>query len=173
MRILFSGAPGFGHLLPFAPLARAARQAGHEARLLTSGGMTDVMAADIPDAPVLGAGPMPDVLLAESARRFPGADPVRNPQPEIVADFFAGTRVDLTVDEAIEKARAWAPDVIIAEATDLVGPMVASALGVPWSVLAFGPAFSRRIHRPDARGGRHTVPGAEPDDHGTCELHRP
>lgn len=140
MRILLSGVPAYGHLLPLAPLAAAARQVGHEVRLLTSGGMTDAIAADIPDAPVLGAGPMPDVLFAEVARRFNGSDPARDPQPETVADFFAGTRVDLSVDEAIETARTFAPDLIIAEATDFVGPMVAAALGVPWSVLAFGPA---------------------------------
>lgn len=148
MRILFSGVPAYGHLLPFAPLAKAARRAGHDLRLLTSAGMSDAMAADIPDAPVLGAGPMPDVLFAEVARRFPGADPSTDPQPETVADFFAGTRVDLSVDEAIEKARDWAPDFIIAEATDFVGPMVASALGVPWSVLAFGPAVPDEFTAP-------------------------
>jgi len=148
MRILLSGVPAFGHLLPLAPLAAAAHRAGHEVRLLTSGGMTDVIAADIPDAPVLGAGPMPDVVFAEVARRFDGSDPARNPQPETVADFFAGSRVDLSVDEAIEKARAFAPDLIIAEATDFVGPMVAAALGVPWSVLAFGPAVPDEFTAP-------------------------
>jgi UDP:flavonoid glycosyltransferase YjiC (YdhE family) len=148
MRILLSGVPAFGHLLPLAPLAAAAHRAGHEVRLLTSGGMTDLISADIPDAPLLSAGPMPDVLFAEVARRFEGSDPARNPQPETVADFFAGSRVDLSVDEAIEKARAFAPDFIIAEATDFVGPMVAAALDVPWSVLAFGPAVPDEFTAP-------------------------
>jgi UDP:flavonoid glycosyltransferase YjiC (YdhE family) len=83
---------------------------------------------------------MPDVLFAEVARRFPGADPANNPQPETVAEFFAGTRVDMTTDDAMRLASDWDPDLIIAEATDFVGPLVASSLNVPWSVLAFGPA---------------------------------
>jgi hypothetical protein len=107
-----------------------------------------MIAPELPDAPVLAAGPMPDVLFAEVARRFPGQDPANDPQPETVAEFFAGTRVDLTVDDAIQVASDWAPDLIIAEATDFVGPLVASALDVPWSILAFGPAVPDAFVQP-------------------------
>ncbi|MBK4347073.1 glycosyltransferase [Lacisediminihabitans changchengi] len=148
MKFLFAGVPAFGHLLPLAPLAAAARAAGHDTAVLTSGGMVDALRLDLPDTPVLAAGPMPDALFAEVARRYPGSDPARNPEPETVASFFAGARVDLTADAAITAARGWGPDVIIAEATDFVGPMVAAALGVPYSVLAFGPAVPPEFTAP-------------------------
>ncbi|HWG27594.1 glycosyltransferase [Actinospica sp.] len=137
MRVLLSGTPAFGHLLPLLPLAREARAAGHEVALLTSGAMAEAVG---PELPVLPAGPMPDVLFAEVARRTGGSNPATDPKPETVAEFFAGTRVDLSVADAMEAARAWKPDLIVAEACDFVGPLVAAELEVPWHLLAFGPA---------------------------------
>ena len=148
MRILFSGVPAFGHLLPMAPLARAARAAGHDVALLTSGGMAPALAADLPGVPVLPAGPMPDVLFAEVGRRTGVPDAAGEPQPEAVAEFFAGVRVDLGIDEALAAARDWAPDLMVCEATDFVGPLVASTLGVPWHVLALGPAVPAEFTAP-------------------------
>ncbi|MGP4015048.1 glycosyltransferase [Saccharopolyspora sp. 5N708] len=147
MRILLSGTPAYGHLIPFGPLARAARAAGHEVALLTSGGMAGTVELDLP---VLPAGPMPDVLFAEVARRTGGADPASDPEPESVAEFFAGTRVDLSIAEALDAAEAWKPDLIIAEHYDCVGPLVAAHLGVPWNVLNLGPSpdeFLQAMHR--------------------------
>lgn len=169
MRILFSGVPAFGHLLPFAPLAREARAAGHEVALLTSGGMTEAIAADLPGVQLVPAGPMPAALFAEVGRRTGVADAAANPQPEAVAEFFAGVRVDLTADEAVAAARDWAPDLMICEATDFVGPLVASTLRVPWHMLALGPAvppeftapmFALVAQRYAGRGLTPTMPGS-------------
>ncbi|MCS5735088.1 glycosyltransferase [Herbiconiux daphne] len=148
MRILLSGVPAFGHLLPLAPLAAAALRAGHDVRLLTSGGIGDLIAPELPGVRILAAGPMPDRIFEEVALRFSGSNPAIDPRPETVADFFAGSRVDLTFDEALSAARTWVPDIVIAEATDFVGPMIASALSVPWSVLAFGPAVPEAFTAP-------------------------
>ena len=148
MRVLLSGVPAFGHLLPFAPLARAARAAGHDVALLTSGGMAAALAADLPGVPVLPAGPMPDVLFAEVGRRTGVADAAADPQPAAVAEFFAGVRVDLSADEAVAAARDWAPDLMVCEATDFVGPLVAATLGVPWHLLALGPAVPPEFTAP-------------------------
>lgn len=150
MRILFSGVPALGHLLPLVPLARAAQAAGHDVALLTSGGMREPMATELPTVPVLAAGPMPPDLFAEVARRIPGSDPANRPEPAAVAEFFAGTRVDLTVDDAVRAARGWAPDVVVADAVDLVGPLVAAELGVPYAIVAFGPEVPEEFRRPMA-----------------------
>jgi UDP:flavonoid glycosyltransferase YjiC (YdhE family) len=148
MRILFSGVPALGHLLPLVPLARAAQSAGHDVAVLTSGGMRDVLATELPSVPVLPAGPMPPVLFAEVARRIPGSDPANRPEPGDVAEFFAGTRVDLTIDDALREATAWAPDVVVADAVDLVGPLVAAGLDVPYAVVAFGPEVPDAFRQP-------------------------
>lgn len=148
MRILFSGVPAMGHLLPLVPLARAARTAGHDVALLTSPGMTEIMGIELPGIPVIDGGPMPEVLFAEVARRLPGSDPAYDPQPGSVAEFFAGTRVDLSFDAAIASAQRWEPDVIVSDAVDFVGPLVAASLAVPSAIVAFGPAVPEEFTRP-------------------------
>src|SRR5271165_1104684 len=57
-----------------------------------------------------------------------GADPTTDPRPEVVAEFFAGTRVDLTFEQALAAAKAWQPDLIVFECCDFVGPLVTAVL---------------------------------------------
>lgn len=138
MRILFSSTPAHGHLLPLLPLARAFRDRGDQVAVLTAGAFAPLLEAE--GIELLPAGPTADVLFAESGRRT-GVDAAADPRPEAVADFFAGTRVDLTADDAVAAARAFAPDLIVAEALDFVGPLVAAALDLPYATMAFGPAI--------------------------------
>ncbi|MFJ3405116.1 glycosyltransferase [Promicromonospora sp. NPDC090134] len=138
MRILFSSTPAHGHLLPLLPLARAFRDRGDQVGVLTAAAFGPLLDAE--GIELLPAGPTADVLFAESGRRT-GVDAAADPRPEAVADFFAGTRVDLTADDAVAAARAFAPDLIVAEALDFVGPLVAAALDVPFATMAFGPAI--------------------------------
>ncbi len=134
VRILFSGVPAFGHLLPQLPLARAAREDGHDVAVLTGAVMDGPLGL-----PVLGAGPTGLEVVEEVAKRT-GRNvlEVLVPEPKDVAELFAGARVDLTIDEAMDAARAWKPDLIVAEDYDFVGPLVAAGLGVPWSALTLG-----------------------------------
>ncbi|GAB3727604.1 glycosyltransferase [Amycolatopsis oliviviridis] len=136
MRILFSSVPQHGHLLPLLPLARAFRDRGHDVAVLTAAGMAPVLSAQ--GLELLAAGPLPDVLFAEVARRT-GADPAMDPTPESVAEFFAGTRVDLTADEALAVTADFRPDLVVAELCDYVGPLVAASADAPVATLAFGP----------------------------------
>ncbi|MFI2365247.1 glycosyltransferase [Promicromonospora sp. NPDC019610] len=138
VRILFSSTPAHGHLLPLLPLARAFRDRGDQVAVLTAAAFAPLLDAE--NIKLLPAGPTADVLFAESGRRT-GVDAAADPRPEAVADFFAGTRVDLTADDAVAAARAFAPDLIVAEALDFVGPLVAAALDVPVATMAFGPAI--------------------------------
>ncbi|QMU75046.1 glycosyltransferase [Streptacidiphilus sp. PB12-B1b] len=137
MKILFSSTPAFGHLLPLFPLARAFQGQGHTVGVLTAAGLAPLLEAEGFEA--LAAGPLPDVLFAEVARRT-GADPAADPTPEGVAEFFAGTRVDLSAPEAIAAVDSWAPDLVVSELFDFVGPLAAATLGTPVATLAFGPA---------------------------------
>lgn len=147
MRILFSATPAPGHLFPLLPLAGAARDTGHEVALLTSG----LMAGAVGDLPVLSAGPEPAVLAAEVTRRVGSdldnlgahnADMVDDPAP--VVEFFVDTRIDLSLEEALTVAKGFRPDLIVCEALDFVGPMVAASLGVPWT------RYEITVPRPEA-----------------------
>jgi UDP-N-acetylglucosamine:LPS N-acetylglucosamine transferase len=136
MRILFSTNPAVGHLFPLLPLARVFARRGDDVAVLTSAGMAGLLAPE----PVthLAAGPMPDVLFDEVARRT-GTDPAGNPTPAGVGEFFGGVRLDLGADEALERAIPWAPDLVVGEMVDVVAPLVASTAGTPLATLAFGP----------------------------------
>ncbi|MFJ7495143.1 glycosyltransferase [Streptomyces sp. NPDC097727] len=136
MRILFSSTPQHGHLLPQLPLARAFRERGDEVAVLTSAGFGPLLEAE--GLTLLAAGPEIPVLLAEAAR-LAGVDDPTAPDPAVAAELFAGARIDLTADEAVAAAREFRPDLIVAEATDYVGPLVAATLDVPYARLAFGP----------------------------------
>jgi UDP:flavonoid glycosyltransferase YjiC (YdhE family) len=147
MKILFSATPAFGHVLPLLPLARAFQAGGHHVAFATGPGLALLVEAE--GFALLPAGPMPDVLFAEVARRT-GADPANDPTPEGVAEFFAGVRLDLGADEAIAAARGFGPDLIVNEMCDFIGPLVGAALDVPVATLAFGPATPQEFLGPMA-----------------------
>ncbi|MFF5772171.1 glycosyltransferase [Streptomyces californicus] len=136
MRILFSGTPAYGHLIPLLPLERAAREAGHDTAVLTHGSMADVVAP----ARVLAAGPTLESVMTEVHRRT-GADAATDMSPATAGEFFGGARVDLGIDEALAAAEGFRPDLVVAESADFLGPAVAARLGVPWASHAVGIAI--------------------------------
>ncbi|MFF5500061.1 glycosyltransferase [Streptomyces aquilus] len=136
MRILFSSTPQHGHLLPALPLARAFRDRGDEVAVITSASFGPLFAAE--GITLLPVGPEIPELLAEAAR-LAGVDDPTVPDPAVAAELFAGARIDLTADAATAAAREFGPDLIVAEATDYVGPLVAATLDLPYAKLAFGP----------------------------------
>ncbi|GGX97297.1 glycosyl transferase [Streptomyces minutiscleroticus] len=136
MRILFSGTPAYGHLLPLLPLERAARRAGHTTAFLTHPSLASVVAP----APVIAAGATLEVTLAEFQQRT-GKDATADMSPATAGEFFGGTRFDLGADEALAAAHAFAPDLVVAETADFLGPLVAAELGVKWASHGVGIAL--------------------------------
>jgi len=129
MRILFTANPSVGHILPMMPIADAARAAGHETALVTSGELASLVAP----MRVLPAGPPQEITIEETVART-GSHPAQ-PGPGAV-ELFAGVRVDLSFDEALRQAKAFDPELIVCEQMDFVGPLVAACLGVPWAAHA-------------------------------------
>jgi UDP:flavonoid glycosyltransferase YjiC (YdhE family) len=142
MRVLFSATPAIGHLLPLFPLARAFGKRGHQVGFATSLGMAPLVEPE--GFTLLPAGPMPDALFAEVARRS-GVDPATNPTSEGMADFFAGVRLDLGGDRAIAAARDFGPSLVVSEMWDSIGPLVATALKIPLATVALSPARSQEF----------------------------
>jgi UDP:flavonoid glycosyltransferase YjiC (YdhE family) len=106
--------------------------------LLTHGALSEL--AD--PVPVLAAGPSFEELSAAFSARAPGPRAGLR-TPEDVAEFFVSTRVAATLDPASAAAAAYQPDLLIAEAADEVGPLVAAQLGVPWAEHSLGMAIAR------------------------------
>ncbi len=98
MRVLFSAVPVAGHVLPLLPMAGAAQTEGHEVAILTSEGLRELVAP----VQLLGAGPSIEDQVAETVRRT--GRRWAGPGPE-AAEMFAGTRVDVTYDQALMRPR--------------------------------------------------------------------
>ncbi|MFD5745824.1 glycosyltransferase [Streptomyces sp. NPDC127033] len=140
MKLLFSATPAFGHILPLVPLMQAAVGAGHAVGLLSSAGFRGEVGAELPpEVEFLDAGVMPGEFSEEAARRT-GADVFR-PTPSTIGEIFGGARVDLGIEDSIGRATDWAPDLIVAEPFDAVGPIVAARLGIGWHQAGIGPAL--------------------------------
>ncbi|MEV6419247.1 nucleotide disphospho-sugar-binding domain-containing protein [Streptomyces sp. NPDC051662] len=140
MKLLFSATPAFGHILPLVPLMQAAVSAGHTVGLLSSAEFRAAVGEELPpEVEFLAAGVMPDVFSAEAGRRT-GADVFR-PTPSTIGEIFGGARLDLAAEDSITQATQWAPDLILAEPFDAVGPLVAAHLGTPWHQAGIGPSL--------------------------------
>ena len=136
MRILLACVPAHGHLLPLLPLARALTANGHQVGVLTSADLAPALTTE--HIELVAAGPGMDAVFAESARRQ-GDDGTTVPTFAMVATLFADVRVALAGPESLRAAERWRPDVVVHESTDLIGPLVAAALGVPLLTHALGP----------------------------------
>ncbi|MGP4043609.1 hypothetical protein [Streptomyces sp. 2A115] len=171
MRILFSGTPAYGHLLPLLPLERAARKAGHATAFLTHASLGDLVAP----SPVLSAGASLEETLGEFRRRT-GTDAAEDMSPATAGEFFGGTRVDLGADAAPAAARGFGTDLVVAETADFLGPLAASHLGVPWASHGVGIALESPLPselRPWAPRRSSVRPGRRARPSSVCGRSRP
>jgi L-noviosyl transferase len=131
-----------GHFLPLLPLARALRGLGHTVAFATAAGMAAAIERE--GFELVPAGPTTEAVIAELARRT-GVNIRTGMSPDLVGELFAGTRVDLSVEEALAGAGVWAPDLVVSEHCDFVGPLVAAVLKVPFAVMAIDPALEPEL----------------------------
>jgi UDP:flavonoid glycosyltransferase YjiC (YdhE family) len=126
MRILISGVPGHGHLLPLLPLARAFQRRGDSVAIMVPPSYVPVFFGE--DMEVLVAGADNSTVIAEVLRRT-GEDVRGECTQSAMVEAFTTARLDLSVDEAVEVARDWGPDLVVHDVMDFVGPFVAMACG--------------------------------------------
>lgn len=143
MRVAFSSTGFVGHLVPMFPLMRAFVVAGHEVAVITSPELEPFIHREASEhLVVLPAGPPAGVTMKRMGERS-GVSPAIEPVPPVIAEFFAGQQVDAGFERARHEATVWAPDVIIGEAMDYIGLLVAGTLGVPFYRHSFGPTRPR------------------------------
>lgn len=130
-KILFTAVSAHGHVLPLGPLMQAALDDGHDVALIASEGLRGLVESELPaGVTLLAAGPMPFELATTAAERT-GGD-VMQPSIEGIGETFGGVLVDLSLPEALPLARAWQPDVVVADQYNTVGPLIAAIFDVPW-----------------------------------------
>jgi len=138
MQVLFTSLSGLGHVHPMVPLARALRDRGHEVRWATGAeALPRVEAAGIPAA---AAGlPSNESRLAEYRRRFPEA--IGLPPPSLADHMFPKLFGAISAPPMLEDLLTLVdprPDLLIHDAAELAGPIVAASLGIPSVTHSFG-----------------------------------
>ncbi len=140
MRILFSSTWGYGHVFPMVPLARAARDAGHEVlwatnepscRLVWAAGL-DVVAAGLDTEGV-----------HDVKQRLRAGLQGRRPESRAAFAFphmFGQWATPPMATDLLPLARDWSPDLMVHEAAELASPLVGAVLDVPSITHSFGGA---------------------------------
>ncbi len=174
MRVLFTTWAQTGHYQPLVPLGWALRAAGHEVIVATHPRFApQVTGSGLPAVPI---GPDIDVpaelrLRARRLREQPAPDaagsatasgtrdgdgtatrmrtrdlPENRYGREVLRVIVEG--VEAMIDEALEFARSWRPDLVVFEPTGLLGPVLAAVIGVP---------TARQLWAPDMTAGLQAI----------------
>ena len=138
MRVLITTPAGAGHVNPMVPLARALAARGHDLRwALPDEGVGAVERTGIravSTAPHGLGGP------AEVMRLYPELDRLSPAErPEIMfGKLFGNILAPLMLAGMVPLVRDWRPDLVVADAAEFAGHIVAAELGVPSVTKGFG-----------------------------------
>jgi UDP:flavonoid glycosyltransferase YjiC (YdhE family) len=138
VRILLSSPGLIGHIHPLVPLAAALRDRGNDVRWATGpDGCERVRRAGF-DA--VAAGLAQGERWREFGRMHPEIDELPpHERPDVMfGKLFGEISAPAALADLLPVARAWRPDLIVNDAAELAGPIVAAAIGVPHVTHAFG-----------------------------------
>ncbi len=138
MRVLFTSTPGWGHIHPMMPLARAFADRGDDvAWAVTAGVATRLEREGFVAHP---AGPSLDEGFGEALRRYPEVQEMApSERPNVFFPrFFGAVQAPAMLADLLPVARAFDPAVVICDQAELAGPVAAAALGVPNVTHSFG-----------------------------------
>ncbi|MFI9388424.1 nucleotide disphospho-sugar-binding domain-containing protein [Kutzneria sp. NPDC052558] len=150
MRVLFTSWAGATHYFPQVPLGWALQAAGHEVRVASQPALAPVITQSGLTAVPVGR----DVDYAELVKEKVGDLPIVRAAPNwrdrhrgktAQAHAVFAALADAMVDEMLEFARWWRPDLVVFDPTTYAGPLVAAALGVPAVRNLWGPDLMYRF----------------------------
>lgn len=137
MRVLFSAWAWPPHYYPMVPLAWALRNAGHEVRVASPPALLEAVNMSGQPAVEVGADVDFSALTRDTMHieRDAPATPelwqqLRRPKGERALRMFVDIAATM-VDDLVEFARAWQPDLLVHTPTTYAGAIAAAALGVP------------------------------------------
>lgn len=168
MKVLLTTTAGIGHVHPMVPLARALAQRGH-----------DVLWAAPPEAQQrittagISATSIGTVGLTNPASAKLQFPEMNNLAPEDVpavmfSKLFGAIAAPVLLADLVPIAVSWNPDLVVADAAEFAGHIVAAELGIPSVTKSFGPLL------PESRvalAGKEVTPlwesrGLEPRPYG-------
>ena len=144
MRVLFTSPSGLGHIHPMVPLAKAMAARGHEVLWATpADGVGHVERTGIA-AVVAGPAGLPGP--AEVRRRYPELDalPLTEMPDVMFGKIFGAAAAPQILPKLVRVALDWRPDLVVADAAEFAGHIVAAELGIPSVTKGFGALLPER-----------------------------
>lgn len=138
MRVLFTSTSGWGHIHPMVPLARALLDQGNDVLWATGDEVCGRLERE--GIATSAAGLDDGVAMSTFYERYPEVSDV--PPPER-SDFmfprlFGAVRAEAMLADLLPVARSFAPDLLVCDAAEFAGPIVAAVVGSPNITLSFG-----------------------------------
>ena len=134
MRVLVSGVPGLGHLVPLLDLAGALQLAGHDVRVATNREFHAVIAGA--GLKPVAAGMSNVQMREERSRRWPETD--AQPVSVWATRMWAQVMAPSTLEDLLVCMRDWPPDVVVHEEGEYAAPVAAARAGIPWVTHGWG-----------------------------------
>ncbi|WUH98271.1 activator-dependent family glycosyltransferase [Spirillospora sp. NBC_00431] len=169
MKVLFASFAGITHFLPMVPMAWALRTAGHDVLVASQPDLTEtIVEAGLTAAPVGRADWMNDDPWAEDllgdilwpgagyvqAFDFPGHEPERwtwesllTLERIMVPALYASMNNDAMMEDLIDLARSWRPDLVLWETYTFSGAVAARVAGAAHARMILGPNVALRVRR--------------------------
>jgi UDP:flavonoid glycosyltransferase YjiC (YdhE family) len=144
MRVLFTCNPGFGHVHPMVPLARALAARGHEVRWAAA-------LEACPRIEAAGFGTFPSGMGGDQRRaefdRCLAAVSSLPPQqrPDVLfGAFFGEVCTPPMLDDLLPVLDGWRPALVVNDASELAAPLAAQLRRLPHATHAFGALLPER-----------------------------
>jgi UDP:flavonoid glycosyltransferase YjiC (YdhE family) len=137
VRVLVTTPAGLGHIHPMVPLARALASRGHEVRwALPEDAAPAVVQHCLDVAPIACRAITPQEVLG----RYPAIAALSpSERPKVLFGKLFGAMATPRMLPGLEQvARAWSPDLVLCDAGEFAGHIVAAELGVPSVTKGFG-----------------------------------
>src|SRR3954454_275822 len=150
VKVLFSAWPGYGHLLPMVPLARAAQRAGHQVLVTTGPDLADVTRG-------VGLDFRPTGMTADEVYAQGPTDVSIDALPPgqqvaFAARYVFGPSALARAIDLLDIVPAWQPDLIVHDTLELGAPIAAETFGIPHVTHGFGPMASETADLVNAIG---------------------
>jgi UDP:flavonoid glycosyltransferase YjiC (YdhE family) len=138
VKVLCTCLPGHGHFNPMLALAQALHRAGHEVAFSTAADFCPHV--EEAGFPALPSGLPLAAQVDEARRAFPREDGLAAMDrfEQFVPRMLAGVAAPARAADLVPLVRAWQPDVLVHDETELAGPVAAAAASVPWADQSVG-----------------------------------
>lgn len=141
MKLLITSLPGYGHLCPLIPLARAVQAAGHQVAFATSRLVAGTLIPS--DLQVFSCGPAWSEADFSHDTALRAHATITTPLHKYLAEDIVPQMLN-DIGALIEQ---WRPDVILSNEYERTGCALAEKFSIPFVLLSAGPRVSRSLRK--------------------------